>query len=31
VELGDFFAHKDDIFVAGDFFGKGGADGFAVG
>ena len=30
MELGDFLTHEDDVFVAGEFFGKGGADGFAV-
>ena len=30
VELGDFFAHEDDVFVTGEFLGEGGADGFAV-
>jgi hypothetical protein len=30
VELRDFFAHEHDVFVAGEFFGKSGADGFAV-
>ena len=31
VELGDFFAHDDDVGVAFDFLGEGVAEGFAVG
>ncbi len=31
VELADFFAHEDDVRIALDFLGHGGAEGFAVG